>query len=754
MKTSLLICFLSIVFCAFGQRDREVIKQIDSLNSTATIYFKNGDIVESFNDFSKSKALSQNIDDSYGIAVSNLNLGNIYLSMEQEVAAEKSYKSALKAAKQAKDYSLIAACNLSLGNIYKNKKAYGLAISYFESALNVSSDYIAKKQDELKKQEVKALFDALIGLSESQIANNELDAALMNLLRAEEKLQQKDLGSYSKGYFNYTYGLYYTKKELYNTANSKFGEAISVLEKDGAKDLELLSNAYEQLSLSSAKDGDSDQAYIALLKYNAYHHKLINEEKIKQSVVAKSKFQIEDYKNNAHLANIEKIEQQAANNKIKTVNLIISIALLLLFTVLITVYISYISKRKLSKALERHNKELEEARNMALKSSELKSKFISNVSHELRTPLYGVVGITSLLLNNNNLSYRDTKLLNSLKYSGDYLLNLINDILQVSKMESQKVELKNVSVNIKELLESIVNSFEYRLQETNNKIKIIIDNHVPEHVKCDSVRLSQILINLIGNSVKFTESGTIYMRVRLIGLEKEQVGLRFEVEDTGVGIPKEKFDAIFDNFSQLEDKGNFNYQGTGLGLSITKKLIELFNSKIELESEVGVGTKFSFNVDFEVDSTAKPSLGSRNEKQKSLSIQGKPYKILVAEDNKINQIVTKNLLLKQNYKCVMVQNGQQALDKVRSEEFDLILMDINMPIMNGSEATLAIRQFNQTIPIIALTAADVLEVKEEFKDIGYNDVITKPFDNYEFFQIISANIENSKHSVINFNEAS
>lgn len=751
MKTSLLLCFLSIAFSAFGQRDREILNQIDSLNTTASIYYNNGDVVESFNDFSKSKALSLSVGGNYGLAFSNFNLGDIYLLMEQETAAENCYKSALKAAEEAEDYSLIAASKLSLGNIYKNKKAYSLAISYFESALKAGSDYI---KNEPKKQKVQILFDAQIGLSEAYIANNQLDEALIHLLKTEEILQQNDFGNYSKGYFNYIYGLFYTKKELFNTANSKFGEAISILEKDGAKDLELLSNIYEKLSLSSAKNGDSDQAYIALLKYNAYHHKLIDEEKIKQSAVAKSKFQIEDYKYNAHLANIDKIEQQVANNRIKTVNLIISIVMLLLCTVLVAVYISYLSKRKLSKALERHNKELEEAKNMALKSSELKSKFISNVSHELRTPLYGVVGITSLLLNNNNLSYRDTKLLNSLKYSGDYLLNLINDILQVSKMESQKVELKNVSVNIKELLESIVNSFEYRLQETNNKIKISIDNYVPEYVKCDSVRLSQILINLVGNSVKFTESGVINLRARLISLEKNEVGLRFEVEDNGVGIPKEKFDAIFDNFSQLEDKSNFNYQGTGLGLSITKKLIELFNSKIELESEVGRGTKFSFYVNFEIDRNVEVNSNSEKGIQKDMSIQSKQYKILVAEDNKINQIVTKNLLLKQNYKCVMVQNGQEALDKVKTEDFDLVLMDINMPIMSGSEATLAIRQFNQTIPIIALTAADIEEIKEEFKNTGYNDYITKPFDNYEFFQIISANIENSKQTAINYNEAS
>src|SRR5690606_38385174 len=366
-----------------------------------------------------------------------------------------------------------------------------------------------------------------------------------------------------------------------------------------------------------------------------------------------------------------------------------SITLLVLCASLIAVYTSYNSKIRLNDKLKVRNEELQLSKDDALKATELKSKFISNVSHELRTPLYGVVGISSLLLNNSNLSNRDMKLLKSLKYSGDYLLNLINDILQVSKMENQKVELKNTSVNLKELLEGIANTFEYRLQETNNKIRVFIDNYVPEYIKCDNVRLSQVLINLIGNSIKFTESGTIYLRARLLDIDDNKVGLRFEVEDDGIGIPQEKFNVIFNNFSQLEADNNFNYQGTGLGLSITKKLIELFESKIELESEVGKGSKFSFNVNFEIDNNRTNIVSDSSKSQNSLVVETKKRRILVAEDNKINQIVTKNLLNKEGYLCTIVNNGLEAIEQIKNNNFDLILMDINMPLMNGNEATMA-----------------------------------------------------------------
>jgi signal transduction histidine kinase/CheY-like chemotaxis protein len=544
-------------------------------------------------------------------------------------------------------------------------------------------------------------------------------------------------------YYNYIYGLYYTKKELFNSANTKFREAIFLLEGNKEDiDLALISNIYMQLSISLAKSGKSTEAYITLLQHNNYKNQLSSEEKNRQDLILKSKFLIEDYKNEAEAANIERLHQLEIANKFRKINIAIIITLLLLVISIIAIYKSYRSKGKLSKILEAKNKELEIAKDEALKTSELKSKFISNVTHELRTPLYGVVGISSLLLENNTLSNRDKKHLKSLKYSGDYLLNLVNDILQVGKMEANKIELKNVSVNLKEVLDDITNSFSYRLVETNNKIKISIDTNVPHQIKCDKVRLSQILINLIGNSVKFTSSGVINLRVKLLSLDTKNVGLCFEVEDNGAGIPKEKFDVIFDNFSQLDDS-NVNYQGTGLGLSITKNLIELFGSEIRLESTLNVGTKVSFEVDFELDNNiSEVNAEDAQSMVKKLSNTKSQYKILVAEDNKINQVVTKNLLKKKGYSCTIVQNGKEAVEEVKANEFDLVLMDINMPVMDGNEATKAIRQFDKALPIVALTASDIDEIRQSCMTIGYNDIVIKPFDNYEFFQIINQNIQN------------
>ena len=742
MKANLLFCFLFFSIITFAKEDREIIKQIDNLNSSALKSYNSNDIVKSFKEFIKAKVLSDSINDNYGSAFANFNLGNIYNLMKNYESAEEHYLLTLKGSIALEDNYLISSCYLNLAKIYKTKRYYSKSIEYFEKAIEFSLN-VHNLNDKERKQIQNIFLDARINLSELFIDKNDLDNALISLLKISDYLKTNRVNSYFEAYFKHVYAKYCIENELYNSANIKFREAIILLENNSEqKDFVLLSEVYMQLSISLAKSGQSTEAYLSLLEHNNYKEKLLDEEKNKQDLIIKSKFLIEDYKNDADTANAERLQQIAIANKFKKINYVIFITLLLLVVSIIVIYTDYVSKRKLSKSLELKNSELIKAKDEALKTSELKSKFISNVSHELRTPLYGVVGITSLLLDNNNLNKSDKKYLKSLKYSGDYLLNLINDILQVGKMEANKIELKNISVNIKELLNDIVNSFSYRLEETNNSLKISIDNFVPDYIKCDKVRLSQILINLIGNSIKFTKNGKIDLKVRLLSLDETHVSLMFEVEDNGIGIPKEKFNTIFDNFSQIENS-NLNYQGTGLGLSITKNLIKLFNSEIKLESEVNRGTKISFEIDFELDYSKSKVISSLKSISNLNSFKEK-YRILVAEDNKINQVVTKNLLKNQGYSCTIVENGELALEEIKNNHYDLVLMDINMPIMNGNDATVAIRKFNKLLPIIALTAADIEEVKQNSDSIGYNDIIIKPFDNYEFYQVINQNIQRSQ----------
>jgi len=744
MKSYLLISFFFIISVSFSQSEREIINRIDQINTQGLDHYNHNDITKAFNNFNEAIKLSDSIKDNYGYAVATFNLGRIYSYMHEYDDAKRYYNKMLVSSLKIDDNYLIANSYKSLAQLYEELNQDEDVIPYLEKALEYAQKTNVRDQDNLDKQN-SILFDIKMELSSVYMQRNNLNSALINLLRAENNLNKLPFDAFTFAKFNYAYGRYFNQKEFYNKANDKFELAIAFLRDNQTNDLNsnlLFSELYRDLSLSNSKLDNIEKAYNYLINHNNFRELFINEEKVKQENIAKSKFYLADYKQIAERANSERIAQEQITQKIKKINIVIIATIFVLAISLIMLYRNYLSKRKLSRILEAQNKQLEYSKVQAEKSSQLKSKFISNVTHELRTPLYGVVGLTSLLLKRNDLSERDSKYLKSLKYSGDYLMNLINDILQIGKIESQKIELKNVTINLRELIDNITDSFEYKLQETNNRIKVDIDSSIPKYIKCDNVRLSQVLINLIGNSIKFTENEVTTVTVKALKVEQNKVNLHFSVKDNGPGIPKENHESIFENFLQLDENSNVNYKGTGLGLPITKNLIEIFGSHIELESEVGKGSTFGFQVTFEVDNDYSNKLNET----KTVPLNGN-HKILVAEDNKINQIVTRNILEKGNFQCDIAKNGLEAVNALKLKDYDLILMDINMPILNGNEATKEIRKTNSFIPIIALTAADIEEVKKEYQSIGYNDIITKPFDNSRFYQTILANIEKSKNKI-------
>ncbi|MBT8271182.1 MAG: hypothetical protein KJO25_03965, partial [Bacteroidia bacterium] len=488
MKNRLLIyVFILTMFSSFSATDeRGIIKQIDSINSLALDHFNNNEFMLSISAFNEAIELSDSIDDSYGIAVANFTLGRIYGYMKEYDDAERCYLKMLDAAKEINDNYLIANAYMNLGEVYNNNKPDSDIIPLFQMA----NEYAQKRDvrdlnNNDKKQNV--LFKIQINLSETFLDRGKLSEALIYLLRAEENLDNATFSVYNEGYFSYIYGLYLVQKESYFKANDKFEEALAYMEdRDDSEELrnkELLSSIYKAYSESQAALGNNQQAYDILLKYNKSLETLMDAENIKQENIAKSRLLIAEYKRDAQLANKEVLLQEQVKKKLQKINLITTLAIIFLVISLLTLYRNYLSKRKLSSILKARNAQLERARDTAENSLMLKSNFISNVTHELRTPLYGVVGLTSLLLKSNDLSERDNKFLKSLKFSGDYLLNLINDILQVGKIESEEVQLQENSVNVRSLVENIVDSFEYRIQENNNELKIKIDPGVPDYVK-------------------------------------------------------------------------------------------------------------------------------------------------------------------------------------------------------------------------------------------------------------------------------
>jgi len=383
-----------------------------------------------------------------------------------------------------------------------------------------------------------------------------------------------------------------------------------------------------------------------------------------------------------------------------------------------------------NKLLEEKNKELTLEKEKAEQASKARAEFLSTVSHELRTPLNAINGITYLLLQEkpkaSQLNY-----LKSLEFSGSYLLNFINDILEINRLESDKIQVEKINFNLKELIENITTSFKEFIHENNTKCHLAIDSSINEYLKGDPTKLSQIVINLLNNAIKFSKNGDVWFTIKNLHESDETIKLHFEIKDNGIGIPLEKQDAIFDSFSQGSVEINRTYGGTGLGLSIVKKILELMDSTIHLSSESGKGSTFTFELLFEkgekeeLKSAPITTLSNLNEKT-----------ILLVEDNKINQMITQKMLENKGISCVIVDSGEEAIENVKTNNYDLILMDVHLPGMSGTEATTAIRTFDKQTPIIALTAISLNENKETLLSFGMNEVITKPFEPEHFYLVI------------------
>ena len=376
-----------------------------------------------------------------------------------------------------------------------------------------------------------------------------------------------------------------------------------------------------------------------------------------------------------------------------------------------------------------------EAKEQALKLSQAKEMFLSVMSHEIRTPLNAVIGMTHLLLDNDpKISQIDD--LNILKFSGENLLHIINDILDFTKIETGKMELEIFPFSLKTLANDIINSLQVNVKKNNNQLTLVLDPDIPAQVSGDKNRLYQILMNFLGNAIKFTDNGLVQLRIRLLEETDKESVIRFEVEDDGIGIPKDKQHYIFETFTQAKTDISRKYGGTGLGLAITKKLLDMFNSEIRVDSVEGKGTTFSFDLKF--STTNEKSLAAVLGPEMSVFI-GK--KILVVDDNEINILIAKRILSKWGLEIDAAINGYEAIDKIMGVRYDLVFMDIKMPGIDGFETTGIIRDISdpyyKEVPIIALTASTLKNDHFKFKECGMNGHVLKPFNPEEIKQLLS-----------------
>ncbi len=427
-------------------------------------------------------------------------------------------------------------------------------------------------------------------------------------------------------------------------------------------------------------------------------------------------------------------------NRSELATILTSAFLTIISLLAVSLYRNNQIKLKTNDLLHTKNRELQAARDAAVQAMEAKTNFLSMVSHELRTPLYAVTGLTHLLLEENPTEAQQEHL-KALKFSGDYLLNFINDILQINKIDADKLEPLEVEFNLKKVLSEVMNSLQQTAKESKTQLVLEYDPEIPGQLMSDPVKLSQIFMNLVGNALKFTKNGEVMVLAKLVKREEDQAHIYFEVRDTGIGIPKDQQEKIFDNFEQGSIQINREYGGTGLGLSIVKSLLGLFDSKIQLESEPGKGSSFYFELHFKCKDSLVDDIPFEMT-QKEYEFSG--LHLLVVEDNKINQVITRKMLSKKDISCDIASNGLEAVDLASKNTYDGILMDIHMPGISGVEATERIRAFDPETPIIALTAISLDDSLETFYAAGCNDVVTKPFKPEVFYQKIGENIVEHK----------
>ena len=411
--------------------------------------------------------------------------------------------------------------------------------------------------------------------------------------------------------------------------------------------------------------------------------------------------------------------------KLYSSNLLIGMALTLTFS-----YAILRTNKNNEEAILKENANLRKAEMELLKAKKkaevaanTKSRFLSNMSHELRTPLNGIIGVSNLLSQESYMPHQKQSL-DILRYSSEHMMTLINDILDYHKIEAGKLELEMRPVNIMKFMNRIINQFSGQIQLKGLQFNTAIDIHLDNEMFTDDTRLNQILNNLLSNAIKFTETGSISLTAKQLHSTSERATVQFVVKDTGIGIPELKHREIFRSFTQADIDTTRKYGGTGLGLTISKRLINMFNSELMLKSQEGKGSEFFFTVVLRINQENKLYIEEDHSRQLT-SLEG--VRILIAEDNKVNMSIAKRFMNKWGIVVEEAVNGKEAVERFRNGSYDLMLIDLEMPEMDGPSALKEIRRFNKSVPAMAFTAAVYDNMENDLLKKGFVDYIHKPF---------------------------
>jgi signal transduction histidine kinase len=649
----------------------------------------------------------ESLNDERGLADAKYTIASVYYKRDNLHVGLQYITECLSIYRKFNDYANEARCYKVLGTIYEYFGDIDNAIEANQSAIAA-----AEMIDDINMK--TNAYNPLSGLYLNQ---NNIEKA-MEIIEESIALKQQTGDTRGLAFAYYGRGKIYTETKKYREAEEDFNKSIAMHIEMGEK--LGLAMAYYKLGALYMKKEDFGKAQESLLKSLEISEKYkMRMAKTKSSYMLYEVFKKQNkLKKALEYLEIHQAEQDANVNN-QTHQIVNSYTL-----------IHKMEAKALQDKMQIERVEMMEKKDRAEYAAKARQDFLSNMSHEIRTPLNAVITIANLL--EPRQDKEEKQLLESLKFASGNLLLLINDILDFTKLETGKVELENRPVDIRGLLNNIKNTYDSLAKEKGLQLNLHIIGNPDEVYEADEMKLTQILGNLLNNAIKFTERGSIDLKVENIGTTEKGVQLRFEVKDTGIGIPEDFLDGIFDTFTQSKSVTIKKEKGSGLGLAIVKKLAALYGSKVKIQTEVGKGSLFYF--DLVLKPTDKPLINASKKNQLSAKLN-----VLLADDNNINLLVATKLLSKWGVSADCAKNGIEAVEKTKTKKYDIILMDIHMPEMNGYDATIIIKQkdsMNSITPVYALTA-DIMAGAEHEYNSYFTGFLRKPIEVDQLYETLS-----------------